>query len=112
MTPPWIRRLTVLSMGRAIAIRFVFTMKILMQAGSSITPNIFAFAERGRSAWLRCLRINQSAMLAAENRGFVVRRIEIDFLLPSGLGTVLEVESSLLRLGGASLTLQQKYYES
>ena len=39
--------------------------------------------------------------------GFVVRRIEIDFLLPSGLGTILEVESSLLRLGGASLKLQQ-----
>ena len=66
-----------------------------------------AFAERGRSAWLRCLGINQPAMLAAENLGFVVRRIEIDFLLPSGLGTVLEVESSLFRLGGASLTLQQ-----
>ena len=30
-----------------------------------------AFAERGRSAWLRCLGINQPAMLAAENLGFV-----------------------------------------
>ena len=66
-----------------------------------------AFAERARSAWLRCLGINQPAILLAENLGFVVRRIEIDFLLPSGLGTVLKVESSLLRLGGASLTLQQ-----
>ena len=66
-----------------------------------------AFAERARSAWLRCLGINQTAMLATENLGFVVRRIEINFLLPTGLGTVLEVESSLLRLGGASLTLQQ-----
>ena len=66
-----------------------------------------AFAERARSAWLRCLGINQPAMLVTENLGFVVRRIEIDFLLPSGLGTVLEVESSLSRLGGASLTLQQ-----
>ena len=66
-----------------------------------------AFAERARSAWLRCLGINQRELLVAENRGFVVRRIEIDFLLPSGLGAVLEVESSLLRLGGASLTLQQ-----
>ena len=66
-----------------------------------------SFVERARSAWLRCLGINQPAMLVGENLGFVVRRIEIDFLLPSGLGTVLEVESSLLRLGGASLTLQQ-----
>ena len=66
-----------------------------------------AFAERARSAWLRCLEIDQPAMLAVDKRGFVVRRIEIDFLLPSGLGTVLEVESSLLRLGGASLKLKQ-----
>ncbi len=66
-----------------------------------------AFAERARSAWLRCLGINQPAMLVAENLGFVVRRIEIDFLLPSGLGAVLEVESNLLGLGGASLKLQQ-----
>ena len=66
-----------------------------------------AFAERARSAWLRCLGIYQPAMLVAEHLGFVVRRIEIEFLLPSGLGAVLEVESSLLRLGGASLSLQQ-----
>ena len=66
-----------------------------------------AFAERARSAWLRCLGINQPAMLVAENLGFIVRRIEIDFLLPSGLGAVLEVESNLLGLGGASLKLQQ-----
>ena len=66
-----------------------------------------AFAERARSAWLRCLGIDQPTMLAVEKCGFVVRRIEIDFLLPSGLGTVLEIESRLLRLGGASLKLQQ-----
>ena len=66
-----------------------------------------AFAERARSAWLRCLGIDQPAMVTDEKLGFVVRRIEIDFLRPSGLGTVLEVESRLLRLGGASLKLQQ-----
>ena len=52
-----------------------------------------AFAERARSAWLRCLGVNQPAMLVDENLGFVVRRIEIDFLLPPKLrfrGTVAE----------------------
>ncbi|NCW30231.1 MAG: YbgC/FadM family acyl-CoA thioesterase [Alphaproteobacteria bacterium] len=67
-----------------------------------------AFAERARSAWLRCLGIDQPAMLANDKMGFVVRRIEIDFQLPARLGDVLEVESSLLRLGGASLKLHQK----
>ena len=67
-----------------------------------------AFAERARSAWLRCLGIDQPAMLADEELGFVVRRIEIDFHLPASLSDVLDVESGLLRLGGASLKLQQK----
>ena len=67
-----------------------------------------AFAERARSAWLRCLGIDQLAMLADDGLGFVVRRIEIDFHLSASLGDVLDVESGLLRLGGASLKLQQK----
>ena len=67
-----------------------------------------AFAERARSAWLRCLGIDQPAMLADDGLGLVVRRIKIDFHLPAGLGDILDVESSLLRLGGASLRLQQK----
>ena len=67
-----------------------------------------AFAERARSAWLRCLGVNQPAMLADDGLCFVVRRIEIDFHLPAGLGDILNVESGLLRLGGASLKLQQK----
>ena len=66
-----------------------------------------AFAERARSAWLRCLGIDQPAMLADDGLGFVVRRIEIDFYLPAVLGDVLDVKSGLLRLGGASLKLQQ-----
>ena len=45
-----------------------------------------AFAERGRSAWLRCAGIDQPALLADAGTGFVVRRIEIDFLAAAGLG--------------------------
>ena len=66
-----------------------------------------AFAERARSAWLRCLGINQSKILAVEKLGFIVRRIEVDFLSPARLDKILEVESFLLRLGGASLKLKQ-----
>ena len=66
-----------------------------------------AFAERGRSAWLRCLGVDQPAMLISDSLGFVVRRIKVDFLLPSCLDAVLVVKSRLLRLGGASLKLQQ-----
>ena len=66
-----------------------------------------AFAERGRSAWLRCAGIDQPALLLDAGTGFVVRRIEIDFLAAAGLGAPIEVRSDLLRLGGASVKLQQ-----
>ena len=66
-----------------------------------------AFAERGRSAWLRCLQIGQSALLADAGQGFVVRRIEIDFVRPAKLGAAVEVTSRLDRLGGASMKLFQ-----
>ena len=66
-----------------------------------------AFAERGRSAWLRCAGIDQPALLADAGAGFVVRRIEIDFLAAAGLGATIQVRSDLLRLGGASVKLQQ-----
>ena len=66
-----------------------------------------AFAERGRSAWLRCAGIDQPALLANSGTGFVVRRIEIDFLAAARLGAVIEVHSDLLRLGAASVKLQQ-----
>ena len=47
-------------------------------------------------------------MLVDDGLGFVVRRVEVDFHLPAGLGDILDVESGLLRLGGASLKLEQK----
>ena len=52
-----------------------------------------AFAERGRSAWLRCAGINQPALLADAGTGFVVRRIEIDFLAAAGLGAASAARS-------------------
>ena len=39
-----------------------------------------AFAERARSAWLRCLGIDQPAMLADDGLGFVVRRVGLIFI--------------------------------
>jgi acyl-CoA thioester hydrolase len=66
-----------------------------------------AYAERGRSAWLRCLGVDQASLLDDARQGFVVRRIEVDFLQPARLGTAIDVSSTLLRLGGASLKLCQ-----
>ena len=66
-----------------------------------------AFAERARSAWLRCLDIDQPRLLSEEKLGFVVRHIDIDFLHAAALGDVLSVTSEFVKIGGARVTLQQ-----
>ena len=66
-----------------------------------------AFAERARSAWLRCLDINQPRLLLQEKRAFVVRHIDIDFLQAAALGDVLVVTSEFLKIGGTRVTLRQ-----
>lgn len=66
-----------------------------------------AFAERARSAWLRCLWIDQQALLASDGNGFVVRHIDIDFLQAATLSAVLEITSEVLKTGGASVKLRQ-----
>ena len=66
-----------------------------------------AFAERARSAWLRCLDIDQPRLLSQENLAFVVRHIDIDFLQAAALGEVLGVTSEVVKIGGARVTLRQ-----
>ena len=66
-----------------------------------------AFAERARSAWLRCLGIDQPRLLSEEKLGFVVRHIDIDFLQAAVLGDVLGVTSEVAKIGGARVILRQ-----
>ena len=66
-----------------------------------------AFAERARSAWLRCLGIDQPRLLSQENLAFVVRHIDINFLRAATLGDVLSVTSEFVKIGGARVTLRQ-----
>ena len=66
-----------------------------------------AFAERARSAWLRCLDIDQPRLLSKEKLAFVVRHIDIDFLQAAALADVLGVTSEAIKIGGARITLRQ-----
>ena len=66
-----------------------------------------AFAERARSAWLRCLDIDQPRLLSQEKQAFVVRHMDIDFLQVAALGDVLGVASEVAKISGARVTLRQ-----
>ncbi|MCH2553926.1 MAG: YbgC/FadM family acyl-CoA thioesterase [SAR116 cluster bacterium] len=72
--------------------------------------NYLAFAERARSAYLRCIDIRQDQTMAAgaeDSTMFVVRRLSIDYIRAAGLGAAFKVETRLQSLRGASMTLIQ-----
>lgn len=69
------------------------------------------FCERGRTDFLRLLGTDARRLIdGSENRepaAFVVRRMMFDFFRPARMDDLLEVETRVKELGGASVTLIQ-----
>jgi acyl-CoA thioester hydrolase len=66
------------------------------------------FAERGRTEMMRCLGLEHGALRARLGLAFTVRRCVVDYRAPAQLDDRLEVCTSLARIGGASLDLEQR----
>ena len=75
--------------------------------GITYHAQYLAFAERARSAFLRLIGIDQPGLLAQHNQGFVVHHIAIDYLEATPYGSLLYVETKLVKMGAASFKLQQ-----
>ena len=67
------------------------------------------FAERGRTEFVRSLGVSQQE-LAAGGKGFAfaVSKMEVDFKRPAKLDDLLEVETRLIAVGGASAQFEQR----
>ena len=71
--------------------------------------NYLRFLERGRTEMLRDLGIDQVALYAGEPRiAFAVARMEIDFRRPARMDDLLDVETRVAEVGGASLSMRQR----
>ena len=66
------------------------------------------FAERARTEMLRCLGLDHTTLRARFGLMFTVRRCAIDYLVPARLDDLLEIQTQMVRLGGASLDLEQR----
>jgi acyl-CoA thioester hydrolase len=66
------------------------------------------FLERGRTEWLR--RRGFTHLDLAESSGvvFAVRSLQIDYLAPAMMDDLLEVETSVTAVRGASITFHQR----
>jgi len=69
------------------------------------------FVERGRTDFLRLLGTDARQLIdGSDNRepaAFVVRRMHIDFFRPGRMDDLLEIETRVKEIGGASVTLIQ-----
>ena len=70
--------------------------------------NYLNFMERGRTEWLRSLKINQHILKEEENLLFVVHQINIKFIKPAVFNDLIEVETRLKQLTSVRVQLEQQ----
>ncbi|NQZ11993.1 MAG: tol-pal system-associated acyl-CoA thioesterase [Algicola sp.] len=80
-------------------------------AGIVYNANYLKFFERARTEWFRELGIEQDVMLA-QNIGFVIRKVEMDNLLPSRFNDLLNVHCRISQLRKASMQFAQSITNS
>jgi acyl-CoA thioester hydrolase len=68
------------------------------------------FFERGRTEALRAIGIDQRALFEAEGgpESFVVRRMSVDFRAPARMDDLVQVETRVTGIGGASIEMHQR----
>ena len=69
------------------------------------------FLERGRTEYLRALGVHQQS-IADGTKGskfvFAVRRMSIDFLRSARMDDMLDIETQVTKVGGASIQMTQR----
>jgi acyl-CoA thioester hydrolase len=75
-------------------------------SGRVYHANYLKYCERARSGYLRDVGVDQNAMFAGGS-AFVVRKMDCEFLRPAKFDDVLDVETSLIEMGGARFELAQ-----
>lgn len=77
-------------------------------AGIVYYANYLKFAERGRTEMMRTLGFAHSGIVAETGIVFTVRRLSADYRLPARLDDLLNVETRIVEIAGATLLLDQR----
>ena len=70
--------------------------------------NYLKFIERGRTEYLRDLGFDQGSLALEKNIVFVVKSLSADYLSPSYLDDMIEVQTTIKSIKNASLVFTQK----
>jgi len=88
-----------------------FPVRVYYEATDAVGVTYYGeylrFAERARTEYLRLSGICQTQLKQDENCLFVVRRVNIDYKKSSGLDDVLMVETTLEKVEGVRLFMNQ-----
>jgi len=72
--------------------------------------NYLRFAERARSEMLRATGFESAQMMDDFGAALAVRRCVVDYLKPARLDDLLDVETSVKAVRGASMELRQRFF--
>lgn len=76
-------------------------------AGVVYYANYLRFAERARTEFLRYLGFDHTTLLEKEDTGFVVRKLEAEYLAPARLDDLLTVDTRITERNPASVAMEQ-----
>lgn len=95
-----------------MATPFTFPVRIYYEdtdsGGVVYYANYLKFMERARTEWLRALGFEQDHLIQESGVIFAVRSVTVDYNAPARFNDQLEVVTTLLKQGRASLTLLQE----
>lgn len=95
---------------------FIWPVRVYIEdtdaGGVVFYANFLRYMERARTEMLHARGVDHAAMIRDENLMFVVRRCEIDYLKPARLGDDLTVISTITKIGGASVQMEQNIEKS
>ena len=95
-------------------LKFVINYRVYYEdtdaGGVVYYANYLKFFERARTDFLRSIGISQNELSKSEKLLFVVKKCEVEYLYSVKLDDVLSVEVEILKIGVASLIINQKIY--
>jgi acyl-CoA thioester hydrolase len=74
--------------------------------------NYLKFFERARTDFLRSRGISQDKLSNEDGILFVVKRCEIDYIIPARLDDLILVSVKLTKLGAASIIMEQSIFKN
>lgn len=92
--------------------KFVWPVRIYYEdtdgGGVVYHANYLKFFERARTEWLRSLGYDQTELREQNDVLFVVRGIQIEYILPARFNQLLDVMTQISRLGRCRIVFEQK----